>query len=70
MTKLNNAHVNQAWNEMFSGQFQDSQQHTSPNTAAGVLLMHVLFHSVKYYNIIIHIIVYTVIMHKQKSCMV
>lgn len=38
MPKLNNAHVNQAGNEMFSEQFQDSQQHTSPNTAAGVLL--------------------------------
>ena len=37
MLVLINAHVNQAWKEMFAGQFQDSQQHTSPNTPAGVL---------------------------------
>ena len=47
MPKINNAHVNQAGNERFAGPFQDYQQHTSTNTAAGVLLMHVLFHSVK-----------------------
>ena len=44
---LINAYANQAGNEMFAEQFQDSQHHTSPNTAAGVLLVLVLFHSVK-----------------------
>lgn len=40
MPTLINAHVNQTGNKTDAGQLQDSQQHTSSNTAAGVLYIY------------------------------